>query len=329
MRTNQKPLSFADISKQSRYKQTRTGIFLARAKEIIDFSFIKGIHEKLFQSELGRPPYSSLVMFKTILLQQWFGLSDSQAEEQIYDRDSYKEFLDINMDDSIPDETTICNFRNSLVKNGYEKIFFEEVQRQLLANEVKIRKGRLVDATIVDVPKGRKNKETGKSSRDKDAGFTQKNGKTYHGYKGHNATDTKGNFITKVFVSTATNHDSVHIDKVLTGDEDSLFADSAYINKETKKEFRKTGRFYGIVERATRNHPLSNAQKKRNKKISGVRCRVEHPFAELKCRMHYKPRYRGLKKNSWQYTMATAAYNLKRVIGMMFSAQKQALTWII
>jgi IS5 family transposase len=327
MRTNRKPLSFADISKQARYKQTKAGTFLERANEVIDFSFTDTIFKKLFNGEVGRKPYDSRLMFRILLLQQWYGLSDAQAEEQIYDRESYKEFLGINMDDYIPDETTICNFRNALVKHNLEELFFDEVQRQLFANGVAIRKGRIIDATIVETPKGRKDKETGGNSRDTEAGFTKKNGKTYHGYKGHTATDTKGNFIMKVFVSTATDHDSIHKDKLLTGDEDAVFGDSAYINKEMKKAFRKQGKFYGMVERATRNHPLSSSQKKRNRKLSSVRCRVEHVFAELKCRMNYKPRYRGLKKNTWQYMMATATYNLKRLIGTKYKSQKQALTW--
>jgi IS5 family transposase len=141
------------------------------------------------------------------------------------------------------------------------------------------------------------------------------------------SSDTKGKFVQKVFTSTAKDHDSIHEDKVLDGNEKAVFEDSAYINKEKKRRFRSQGVFYGVIERASRGHPLSSAQKKRNHKLSSVRCRGEHPFAEMKCRMKFKLRYKGERKASWQFTMIAAAYNLKRFIGQLFPAQAQAVVW--
>jgi len=266
------------------------------------------------------------VLFRIILLQQWFGLSDPQAEEQTYDRQSFQDFLGITADTDIPDETTICRFRKVLVEKGWDKTFFTEVAKQLKENGVAVTSGKSVDATISEVPKGRK-KEDRTSTRDPEASFTKKNNRSYHGYKGHLSTDTKGKFIQKVFTSTAKDHDSIHEDKVLDGKEKAVFQDSAYINKEKKKKMRAEGRFYGVVERAVRGHPLSSSQKKRNRQLSSVRCRVEHPFAEIKCRMRFKLRYRGLRKADWQWTMVSAAYNLKRFVGQLFPAQAQALVW--
>ena len=260
-------------------------------------------------------------------MQQWFGLSDSAAEEQVYDRRSFQEFLDLNQNDDIPDETTISNFRNALIKLKLDQDFFNEVERQLKDHDLIINRGKIVDATINEVPKGRKKKD-GSNTRDQEASFTKKNNRSYHGYKGHISTDTKGKFIQKCHTSTAKDHDSQHEDKVTNGNEKALFKDSAYINLKQKKQFRKEDRFYGVVERATRGHPLSTKQKKRNKKISSVRCRVEHPFAEIKCRMNFQARYKGIQKNDWQFRMVAAAYNLKRLIGQFFPAQKQAVVWI-
>ena len=130
-----------------------------------------------------------------------------------------------------------------------------------------------------------------------------------------------------MFTSTAKDHDSTHEDQVLDGNETTVFADSVYINKEKKKRFRKEGKFYGFVERAARGHPLSSSQKNRNRQLSSVRCRVEHPFAEMKCRMKFKPRYRGTRKNAWQFAMVTAAYNIKRFIGQIIPAQAKAVIW--
>ncbi len=322
---NTTPLSFADLSLR-KTKITRTGAFLEKANDIIDFSFTAKWHEELHPMTKGRKPFDAGIMFRVVLLQQWFGLSDPQAEEQIHNRQSFQKFLCITANTDIPDETTICRFRSELVKRGWDKKFFDEVKRQLIVNDITVTNGRSVDATISEVSKGRK-REDGTSTRDEDASFTKKGGKTYHGYKGHVSTDTKGKYIQKIHTSTAKDHDSKHENKVLDGNENAVFNDSAYINKERKRKFRKEGKFYGTVERATRGHPLSVTQKKRNKKLSSVRCRVEHPFAEMKCRMKFVLRYRGLRKAEWQFNMITAAYNLKRLIGQLHPAQAQAVVW--
>lgn len=325
MQSNTAPLSFADISLR-KTKVTRIETFLERVDVHIDLSFTKQWHAELHPSERGRRPFDADVLFRITLLQQFFGLSDPQAEQDIHDRSSYQDFLAVTADTDIPDETTICRFRKILVEKGWDKTFFAEVERQLREHGIIVTSGKSVDATISEVPKGRK-RDDGTSTRDSEASFTKKNNRTYHGYKGHMSTDTKGKFIQKIFTSTAKDHDSIHEDKVLNGTETSVFEDSAYINKEKKKRFRKEGKFYGIVERAVRGHPLSSSQKKRNRKLSSVRCRVEHPFAEIKCRMRFHLRYSGLRKADWQFTMVSAAYNLKRFIGQLFPAQAQAVVW--
>lgn len=325
MDNNTKPLTFADFSLR-KVKVTRTRAFLEKVNQMVDFSFATKLHKKIHRSDRGRKPFETDVMFKIILLQQWFGLSDAEAEEQLYDRQSFQEFVGISADTNIPDETTICRFRKTLVEQEMDEIFFREVEKQMRGHGVQVTAGKIVDATISEVPKGRK-KNDGTTTRDEEASFTKKNGRTYHGYKGHMSTDTKGKFIQACHTSTAKDHDSKHSDEVLDGTEEAFFGDSAYISKERKQQMRKDGKLYAVIERAVRGRPLSASQKKRNRKLSSVRCRGEHPFAEIKTRMKFKLRYRGLRKTSWQFTMVSAAYNLKRMIGQRFPAQKQALVW--
>lgn len=325
MQSNTAPPSFADLSLR-KPKVTRTGTFLERVNAIVDLSFTREWHATLHPSERGRRPFDAGVMFRIVLLQQWFGLSDAEAEELVYDRQSFQEFLGVTGNTDIPDETTICRFRLILVEKGWDKTFFAEVHRQLQTHGVTITRGKIVDATISEVPKGRK-REDGTSTRDSEASFTKKNARSYHGYKAHVSTDTKGKFIQRVFTSAAKDHDSLHDDKVTDGSEEIVLKDSAYVNTEEKKRCRREGKVYGVIERATRGHPLSSAQKKRNRKLSSVRCRGEHPFAETKCRMRFRLRYRGLRKADWQFTMVAAAYNLKRFIGQLFPAQAQAVVW--
>ena len=325
MQSNTAPLSFADLSLRTT-KVTRVATFLERVDAHIDLSFTQQWHVELHPSGRGRRPFDTDVLFRIILLQQWFGLSDPQAEQDIHDRASYQDFLGITANTDIPDETTICRFRSALVEKGWDKAFFAEVHRQFQEHGITVTRGKIVDATISETPKGRK-REDGTSTRDPEASFTKKNARSYHGYKGHMSTDTKGKFIQKVFTSTAKDHDSRHGDKVTDGTEEIVLKDSAYINTEEKRRCRREGKIYGVIERATRGHPLSSSQKKRNRKLSSVRCRGEHPFAEAKCRMHFRLRYRGLRKADWQFTMVAAAYNLKRFIGQLFPAQTQAVVW--
>src|SRR5690606_17323298 len=193
MKTNSKNFTFADLITRPKMKQTRTGHFLDHVNQVIDFSFTQDLHRKIHNvnKERGRHPYHAELMFKIILLQQWFGLSDAEAEELMYDRQSFQDFLGLTHDDSIPDETTICRFRGHLVRSEMDEVFFNEVQTQLNAKGIKVREGKIVDATLIEVPKGRK-KEDGTSTRDPEASFTKKNGRTYHGYKNHVGTDTTG-----------------------------------------------------------------------------------------------------------------------------------------
>ncbi len=323
MRTNSAPLSFADLP-TNRNVRIRDDVLLQRIVEIVDWSFTEKIHEKLYQATVGRKPYDTTRMIRIIFLQQLYGLSDAQVEERMYDSRSAERFTKSSANDPIPDETSICRFRNRLVEMKLDKVIFNEVQQQLKENGCVIHKGRIIDATIFELPKGRK-KDDGTNTRDVSASFTKKNNRTYHGFKGHTASDIHGEFIQKVFVSTASDHDSIHSDKILDGTEPVVLGDSAYINKKKKRKMKDEGRFYGIVERATRGHPLSTKQKKRNHKLSRIRVKVEHPYAEIKCRMFFKGRYRSLEKNAWHFSMVCSVYNIKRMVGKLFKPQKQAV----
>jgi len=326
MRTNSHPATFADFSLR-RQRRTRTWTFLQRANSVIDWRFTDKIHSFLYEKELWRKPYDTLLKVKIIFLQKWYWLSDARAEEEIFDKKSFQEFLGLSSDDDIPDETTICRFRNDLRACGLDEYLFDEMDRQIGLNDLKINTGKIVDATIIEVPKWRK-KDDGSNTKDKEAWFTKKNWMTYHWYKLHVSTDLSWNFIRKVYVSSASDHDSRHEDKITDWDEIALFKDSAYINKEQKKTMRKEWRYYWVVERAVRWHPLSTKQKKRNRKNSSIRVKVEHPFAEIKCRMKHVARFVWLDKNSFDFRMVAMAYNMKRLVGIFYKAQKQAVVFV-
>lgn len=292
----------------------RTGAFLDRMQSLIPWSVISAeLTPALYDGQTGRPGFPVTVLVKALLLEAWFNLSDPELEEQVLDRLSFQRFLGVADRKDIPDETTICRFRAKLVDIGACEDIFTFVQMVIDEEGVAVRPGTLVDATIIDAPRGRKRPD-GSSTRDAEAGFTKKNGGWHHGYKAHVATDAGGRFIRKVITTSASVHDAGAFAALTTGEGLAVFADKAYISEEKKRDFRTRGVYWGVLDRAARNHSLSARQERRNRQKASVRSRVEHVFAWMKRLMGYRrARYRGLRKNTAHALLITAAYNLKRL----------------
>lgn len=296
----------------------RTGAFLEKMEEIVSWKEIGDeLDGALYDRHIGRPGFPVHILVKALFLEMWYGLSDPELEEQILDRVSFQRFLGIRNRTDIPDETTICRFRLKLTQLHAEKELFALVQDMIDEHGLRVNRGTIVDATIINAPKGRKGKD-GENTRDKDAGFTKKNGKTFHGYKAHVGGDTKGHFIEDVIVTCATTPDNEAFDDLTKNQTKAVFADKAYIDQKKKRDFRKRGVFWGVLDRASRGHALSNKQHKDNNQKSSVRSRGEHPFAWMKCGMHFNGiRFRGLRKNTFHITLVCAAYNLKRLVSVL------------
>lgn len=299
----------------------RTGAFLSKMDELVPWEELgKELAPALYDGQTGRPGFPVHTLIKALFLEFWYGLSDPELEEQILDRVSFQRFLEVENRADIPDETTICRFRAKLCDLQAEKELFEVVQEMIDERGLRINRGTLVDATIINAPKGRK-RDDGENTRDADAGFTKKNGKTFHGYKAHVGTDTKGRFIKKTIVTSATVPDCEAFDDLVKDETKTVFGDKAYVNKKKKRDFRKRGIFWGVLDRAASGHPLSRAQKKDNRQKSSVRSRVEHPFAWIKQTMRFRGvRFRGLRKNTFHITLVCAAYNLKRMASVLSMA---------
>ena len=181
------------------------------------------------------------------------------------------------------------------------------------------KRGTIVDATIVQsARKAKKKKETkekvkSSSQQDKDSRFTKKGKKTYYSYKGHIGIDEGIDIIRKVTFTPSNIHDSQEFGNLLSGDEQSAFADKAYDSAERKREFREKGIYYGIIEKAHRNCPLSKRQKGKNKKRSKIRSAVERVFAQFK--NHYglqRARYVTIGRNEFHFKMLCIIYDIRR-----------------
>ena len=250
-----------------------------------------------------------MTIIRCFILQRIYNLSDPRLEEEIADRRSFQIFLDLTSADSIPDETTICRYRELFARLGLDKELFKLYNEQLKAAGLIIGKGKLVDATIKQA------QAKPSSKRDKDAQFTRKRGKSYYGYKGHIASDADTNVILNVEFTPANVHDSAVFDDLITGEEKAIFADKGYANKKRKSELRNRGVFCGILDKGYRNHPLSAKQKKRNKKLSTIRNAVERPFAFMKHVLgDDRCSYYDQDRNRFEFVLSAIVYNMRCAI---------------
>lgn len=293
-------------------KKLRSECFLDEMTKVIPWNEICHLIQPYYQeNEVGRKKTDLLLLLKIHFLQQWFNLSDPAAEEAIYDRISFQKFLNIDLMDGAPDETTILNFRHLLEKHELPEKIFKLVNGLLESKGLILREGSIVDATIISAPSSTKNKE---QKRDPEMSSTKKNNNYHFGMKAHIGVDKEYGLVHSLEATTAKNSDIGQLEKLLHGEEKSIFGDKAYGRQENKRTARKAGIFYGITDKATRSKKLSNKQRARNKKTSSVRSMVEHPFHTLKCKWgHRKTRYRGIFKNKMQLFTIFALSNIFRV----------------
>jgi transposase, IS5 family len=261
--------------------------------------------EKQNNSPAGRRTFDLLVIVKCFILQSIYNLSDPRLEEEIADRRSFQIFLDINSNDSIPDETTICRYREMFARLALDKKLFNEFNKQLKSLNLIVGKGTIVDATIKQA------QATSGSNRDNDADFTKKRGKTYYGYKGHIAIDEHSEVIKTVEFTKASVHDSSEFDRLIDYSEEAVFADKGYANKTRRKKLEANG----ILSKGYRNKPLSKSDKRFNKLLSTVRNRVERPFAFMKQVLQYdRCSYYDLERNRFEFIMGALVYNIRKLI---------------
>jgi len=281
---------------------------LQKLDKIIDWEmFRKPIEEALKKenrkSNAGRKPYDKLMMFKILILQRYYNLSDEQTEFQIKDRLSFLNFLGLTIGDDVPDEKTIWLFKEQLKDKNLSEKLFELFTNKLISNGVVAKEGTIVDASFVDVPKQRNSREENKqikndeipqnfesnpkklSQKDCDARWTKKNGQREFGYKDHIASDQKTKLITKYEVTPASTHDSQVIEDLIDEDDNVAYADSAYKSEEIENFLKEKNVKSKVIKRAYRNTPLTNRDHKENYKHSKTRVRVEHIFGTLTSQM--------------------------------------------
>lgn len=302
-------LSFASLTPKKK-NPLRTEEFLEEMRQVVPWRKIaRLIKPHYYNNKTGRPAYDLILMIKIHCLQQWYNLADLAMEEAIYDRRSFAKFLDIDlMLDRIPDETTILNFRHLLEMNKLCAKILDLINAHLEKKGLLMRKGTIVDATIIESPSSTKNSD---GKRDEEMSSTRKNGKWHFGMKTHIGVDMESGLIHSCKVTTAKTSDVEMTEELLHYSEEAILGDKGYVNQDNKKWARENGIFWGVPDRASRVKKLSKSQLKRNKKLGRIRAKVEHPFRVIKDLWGYrKTRYKGLAKNRSKLQLMCGLVNL-------------------
>jgi len=291
-------------------KELRVERFLKEMDMVVPWGRLVEEIRPHYKSELGRRPHDLELMLRVHFLQLWHNLRDPGMEEALYDRMSFQKFLGFDcFGGDIPDESSICRFRHLLEVRGLSQTILSCVNTHLAEHGLVLREGTIVDATLLQAPVSKKNKD---KERDPEMSSTKKNYKWYFGAKGHIGVQAQGkSIIHSCALGTAKDHDIKALDALLHGEEKAVFGDSAYNTNEDKAQARANDIYYGICDKGRRDNPLSPTQKRNNKKHSSLRAKVEHPFRVIKEQWgHRKLRYRGLMKNASQFTTLCALCNI-------------------
>ena len=304
--------TFSSLVWAQKGKVTRRERFLGEMDAVIAWRRLLAVIEPHYpKAGAGRQPLGLEKMLRIYFLQQWFNLSDPQAEDAIYDSESMRRFAGVELgDDVVPDATTILRFRHLLEEHGLSKRIFDEIAGLLEQQRLLLRSGTIVDATIIAAPSSTKNAT---QTRDPEVKQTRK-GKNWHfGIKLHIGTDRRG----VVHTVTATNAAAADISQLpalLHGQEREVFGDQADWKQADRQACEARGVRYRINRRPNSKAPLSARWKLINRARSRTRARGEHPFRVIKQLWGFaKVRYRGLAKNLARAHTMFALANLYQV----------------
>ena len=273
---------------------------LAALNAVMDWTIFVPVLARLPRAEPkapgGRPAYAPLMMFKILVLQSLYGLSDEQAQFQILDRRSFHHFLGLTEADLVPDQNTIREFREKLTRAELFSELFAAFNARLTKQGFITRQGQIIDAAFVEVPRQRNRREENAAikrgevpagweqdekrlaHKDLDARWTKKNEQNYYGYKDHVVADLKSKLIVRAEVTAAHEHDSQALDTLTRPGDPATWADSAYTGAPCQAILAAKGIVAHVCEKGTRGQALTQGQRRSNRAKSRHRVRVEHIF---------------------------------------------------
>lgn len=325
------------FGKEIRWEQLeKHGDPLRKLNALIDWEIfrapISAVFRKEKKSAAGRPPYDRILLFKILILEALYTLSDVQAEYQILDRYSFSRFLGLAEDDRVPDATTIWLFRDALAKAGIIDELFLTFKKILNDAGFLLNKGSIVDATFVDAPRQRNTPEENKtiksgetpeawkedsqeakhklSQKDVDARWAKKGNELHYGYKNHTKVDRCSKLITGFTVTPASTHDSKELPNLVEAGDGEIYADSAY---SSCAKGLPEGTVSRICKNGCRHRKLTEDEVKENRELSRIRSRVEHVYGWMTNVMGGPiVRSIGITRAKFKIGMQNIAYNMCR-----------------
>lgn len=294
--------------------------------ERLDWGQVESVLGALRTGRRGAPPFPALLMFKALLLQQWYGLSDPGLEEALCDRMSFRRFVGLSADQASPDHSTLWRFREALSAQGLDQAAFEVVNRQLDTAGLMVRQGTLIDASLIAAasrapsPPAPDEVEPGasllvKTPREPQAEWTRRGRQRWFGYKAHIGVDKGSGIIRRVRLTGAARNDTEMAEALIVGDEAEVWADKAYDSHARRAALKARKVKNRIMRRGNKHHRESRWSALRNRLIGRVRGRVETPWAVLKRHYHRaRARYLSLARNQTDLILACVAMNLRRAL---------------
>ncbi len=308
-------LSFSEAEYTGKRKQTRREKFLAQMERAVPWKVFADLVEPHYpKAGNGRRPYPLETMLRIYFMQLWFSLSDPGMEEALYDIASMRQFAKLSLTrGSIPDETTILNFRHLLEKHGIADEALEAVNLLLQDQGIQVRKGTIVDATIIEAPSSTKNAA---GARDPEMHQTKKGNQWHFGMKAHIGVDLHSGLVHTVVGTAANEHDLTQAAALLHGHEQLVLGDAGYRGIEKRNEHQGRGVQWHIAMRPGKRRALGTSALDRladsyERSKASLRAKVEHPFRVIKCQFGFrKVRYRGLAKNTAHVKMLFTLSNI-------------------
>jgi IS5 family transposase len=308
--------TFFDLATAGRGGSNRV---LETIASVVDFSEAEGAIEATY-SEIGRPGNRVAVMLRVTILQHLYGLSDPQAEEQLKDRWSFQKFVGLRAEEPVPDETSICRFRERLLECRLQDQLLEMLNAQLAAHGYLVKRTTLVDATLVESSRQRPSAQAARQGQapDAEARYTRKHGRSYYGYKAHVSVDGRHQLICRAKLTAANVDDSQVFAELIDPQTRAVYADKAYDSKANKAWLAQHRIANGILKKGAHHIQLTEEDRRRNARKSSRRCHIERVFGQLKKWQHYaRVRYLGVAKNQLELTLKAVAYNLKRLTTLL------------
>jgi IS5 family transposase len=328
---------FAEQERET--KLDKIGDALSHLAEHVDFAALAAEIDEAAprpgRERGGRPPFATELMVRVLVIQQLYNLSDEQMEFQLLDRLSFQRFAGLRQSSQIPDRTTIWTFKERLIRARASERIFAAVNRQLQQQGYIARGGQMVDASIVPAPRQSLSKDekdiiqqeampvqwspSKRRQKDVQARWTKKHGKSYFGYKLSSSVDRSHKLIRGIHVSTASEHDTLHFEKVLDASNTcrTVWADKGYVDGGREQRLSDQGWRLQIQRKGQLDRPLSECQKGRNRRIAKPRARVEHVFASLEQMGGKALRSIGLARATLHLNWKAATYNLRRLCSLM------------